>query len=297
MDIQIQWFPGHMAKAKRQVQEALKLVDVAIELLDARIPISSGNPMIGKILGNKPRLIVLNKSDLADTTVTKQWQKHLQKSNVKAVSVDTLKGEGLKEIPKVAAELVAELMAKLAAKGRRPRAIRCMVLGIPNVGKSTFINRLVGRKATKTGDLPGVTKGQQWIKVGGGSLELLDTPGILWPKFEDPEVGYRLAITGAVKEQVFDIYEVSLKLLKWLVENNPEAVKNRYKLNSLDSEIPTMLTEIGAKRGMLVSGGVVDEFTVAQLILKEFREGTLGRYTLDLPREKSTKEELDSIKL
>ncbi|RYD02743.1 GTPase YlqF [Desulforamulus aquiferis] len=276
----------HMAKAKRQVQEALKLVDVAIELLDARIPISSGNPMIDKILGNKPRLIVLNKSDLADTTTTKLWQKQLNKSNVKAVAVDTLKGEGLKEIPKAAAELTAELMAKLAAKGRRPRAIRCMVLGIPNVGKSSFINRLVGRKATKTGDLPGVTKGQQWIKIGG-SLELLDTPGILWPKFEDPEVGFRLAVTGAIKEQVFDIYEVSSKLLKWLVENNPDIIKNRYKLDTIDFEIPLMIKEIGAKRGMLVSGGVVDELKVAHLILKEFREGTLGRYTLDLPKELS----------
>lgn len=282
MDIQIQWFPGHMAKARRQVEEALKLVDVAIELLDARIPASSGNPMIGKLLGKKPRLIILNKSDLADPNLTKQWQKHLEQANVRAVPVDTMKGEGLKEVPRAAAALVAEQMAKLAAKGRRPRAIRCMVLGIPNVGKSSFINRLVGRKATKTGDLPGVTKGQQWIKVEG-ELELLDTPGILWPKFEDPEVGYKLAITGAVKEQVFDIYEVSLRLLQWLVTNNPEIVKKRYKLDSLTTDMPTLLLEIGAKRGMLIGGGTVDHLKAAILILKEFREGTLGRYTLDLP--------------
>lgn len=282
MDINIQWFPGHMAKAKRQVQEALKLVDVAVELLDARIPVSSGNPMIGQILEGKPRLIILNKSDLADPGQTKQWQKQLERDNVKVIAVDTLKGEGLKEVPKAAAALVAGQMEKLAAKGRRPRAARCMVLGIPNVGKSSFINRLVGRRATKTGDLPGVTKGQQWIRIEG-SLELLDTPGILWPKFEDPEVGFKLAVTGAVKEQVFDSYEVSLKLLKWLVENNPEKIKERYKLTKIEPGITDLLKSIGCRRGMLVSGGVVDELKAAHLILKEFREGILGRYTLDLP--------------
>lgn len=282
MDINIQWFPGHMAKAKRQVQEALKLVDVAVELLDARIPVSSGNPMIGQILEGKPRLIILNKSDLADPGLTKQWQKQLERDDVKVIAVDTLKGEGLKEVPKAAAALVAGQMEKLVAKGRRPRAARCMVLGIPNVGKSSFINRLVGRRATKTGDLPGVTKGQQWIRIEG-SLELLDTPGILWPKFEDPEVGFKLAVTGAVKEQVFDTYEVSLKLLKWLVENNPEKIKERYKLTKIEPDITDLLNNIGCHRGMLVSGGVVDELKAAHLILKEFREGTLGRYTLDLP--------------
>lgn len=282
MNIQIQWFPGHMAKAKRQVQEALKLVDVAIELLDARIPVSSGNPMIDQILGKKPRLMILNKSDLADPALTKQWLKVLERPRVKAVAVDTLKGEGLKEVPKAATGLVTEQMAKLAAKGRRPRAIRCMVLGIPNVGKSSFINRLVGRKATKTGDLPGVTKGQQWIRTEG-SLELLDTPGILWPKFEDPEVGYKLAVTGAIKEQVFDVYEVALKLLRRLTETNPARVKERYKLPELSQDIPRLLSDIGARRGMLVSGGVVDELKAAHLILKEFREGSLGMYTLDLP--------------
>ncbi|SHF32061.1 ribosome biogenesis GTPase YlqF [Desulforamulus putei] len=282
MDIQIQWFPGHMAKARRQVQGVLKLVDVAIELLDARIPVSSGNPMINQILEKKPRLVILNKSDLADPALTKQWLKVLERPWVKAVAVDTIKGEGLKEVPRAAAALAAEQMAKLAARGRRPRAIRCMVLGIPNVGKSSFINRLVGRKAAKTGDLPGVTKGQQWIRTEG-SLELLDTPGILWPKFEDPEVGYKLAVTGAIKEQVFDVYEVALKLLRWLAEHNPDKVKERYKLPELSQDIPKLLSDIGARRGMLVSGGVVDEQKAAQLILKEFREGTLGRYTLDVP--------------
>lgn len=282
MDIQIQWFPGHMAKARRQVQDALKLVDVAFELLDARIPVSSGNPMIGEILGNKPRLIILNKSDLADPTLTKKWIKKLERPGIKAIAMDTIKGEGLKEVPKAAAALASEQMAKLAAKGRRPRAIRCMVLGIPNVGKSSFINRLVGRKATKTGDLPGVTKGQQWIRTAG-SLDLLDTPGILWPKFEDPEVGFKLAITGAIKEQVFDIYDVSIKLLQWLVENNPEKLKERYKLTDLAPELPTLLKDIGARRGMLIAGGEVDTFKAAHLVLKEFRDGILGRYTLDLP--------------
>lgn len=286
MDIQIQWFPGHMAKARRQVQEALKLVDVAFELLDARIPISSANPMIDDILGSKPRLIILNKSDLADPNQTKQWLKALEQPHIKAVAVDTIKGEGLKEVPKAAASLVAEQMEKLAAKGRRPRAIRCMVLGIPNVGKSSFINRLVGRKATKTGDLPGVTKGQQWIRTQG-SLDLLDTPGILWPKFDDLEVGFKLAVTGAIKEQVFDYYEVALKLLRWLANKNPEKIKERYKITELSEDMAKLLNNIGTRRGMLVSGGVVDELKAAQLILKEFREGTLGRYTLDGPSTKS----------
>ncbi|MEG6521615.1 ribosome biogenesis GTPase YlqF [Desulfotomaculum sp. 1211_IL3151] len=282
MENQIQWFPGHMAKAKRQVQEALKLVDVAFELLDARVPVSSSNPMIDQILDQKPRLVILNKSDLADPNLTKLWLRALEKPHIKAVALDTLKGEGLKEVPRAAAALVAEQMAKLAAKGRRPRAIRCMVLGIPNVGKSTFINRIVGRRVTKTGDLPGVTKGQQWIRTEG-SLELLDTPGILWPKFEDPQVGFKLAVTGAIKEQVIDIYEVALKLLQWLLEHDPNKLKERYKLTELSPETSVLLTAIGAKRGMLVSGGVVDELKAAQLVLKEFREGLLGRHTLDLP--------------
>lgn len=282
MDIQIQWFPGHMAKARRQVQEALKLVDVSIELLDARIPISSANPMIDDILGNKPRLRILNKSDLADPNQTKQWLKALERPHIKAIAVDTIKGEGLKEVPKAAASLVFEQMEKLAAKGRRPRAIRCMVLGIPNVGKSSFINRLVGRRVTKTGDLPGVTKGQQWIRTQG-SLDLLDTPGILWPKFDDLEVGFKLAVTGAIKEQVFDYYEVALKLLQWLSNKNPEKIKERYKILELSEDMPKLLNDIGARRGMLLSGGIVDELKAAQLILKEFREGILGRYTLDEP--------------
>ncbi|CCO08473.1 ribosome biogenesis GTPase YlqF [Desulforamulus hydrothermalis] len=282
MSSQIQWFPGHMARARRQVQEALKLVDVAIELLDARIPVSSGNPLINQILGQKPRLVVLNKSDLADPALTKLWLKALERPGVKVIALDTLKGEGLKEVPRAAAALVAEQMAKLAARGRRPRAIRCLVLGIPNVGKSSFINRLVGRKAAKTGDLPGVTKGQQWIRVQG-SLELLDTPGILWPKFEDPQVGYKLAITGAIKEQVFDIYEVAVRLLGWLASHYPDRLKERYRLSELPQNIPDLLAAIGARRGLLVAGGTVDVHKAAQLLLKEFREGLLGRYTLDMP--------------
>ncbi|GAB6157667.1 ribosome biogenesis GTPase YlqF [Desulfotomaculum varum] len=282
MSTQIQWFPGHMARARRQVQDALKLVDVAIELLDARIPVSSGNPMINQILGQKPRLVVLNKSDLADPALTKLWLKVLERPGVKVVALDTLQGEGLKEVPRAAAALVAEQMAKLAARGRRPRAIRCLVLGIPNVGKSSFINRLVGRKAAKTGDLPGVTKGQQWIRIQG-SLELLDTPGILWPKFEDPEVGYKLAVTGAIKEQVFDIYEVAVQLLGWLASHYPDRLKERYKLSELDQNIPDLLAAIGARRGLLVAGGAVDVHKASQLLLKEFREGLLGKYTLDLP--------------
>ncbi|MTI79872.1 MAG: ribosome biogenesis GTPase YlqF [Firmicutes bacterium] len=280
----IQWFPGHMAKARRLVQENLKLVDVVIELLDARIPVSSRNPMIDSIVGEKPRLVVFNKADLADPEVTKQWEKRLQSDNISTVAVDSVKGKGISEIPKAAKDVVAEKMAKIAATGRRARPVRCMVLGIPNVGKSSFINRLSRRKSTKTGDTPGVTKGKQMIKINK-DLELLDTPGILWPKFEDPEVGFKLATTGAIKEQVINVEEVAIFLLNLLVEIVPDGLATRYKLDQLQQDKFELLQQIGAKRGMLQSGGVVDTQKASVLLLKEFREGKLGRITLEGPRE------------
>ncbi|MEG6615317.1 ribosome biogenesis GTPase YlqF [Peptococcaceae bacterium 1198_IL3148] len=278
----IQWFPGHMAKARRLVQENLKLVDVVIELLDARIPLSSRNPMIDEILGKKPRLVVLNKSDLADPTITKRWLEYFKTPISQSVTVDSVTGKGFSEVPAKAQLLVADMMAKLAAAGRRPRAVRCMVVGIPNVGKSSFINRLSRRKSTQTGDRPGVTKGKQIIKINN-DFELLDTPGILWPKFEDVEVGFKLAATGAIKEQVINVEEVAIYLLGLLKELKPEGIATRYKLTELAEDPIQLLEQIGVKRGLLIGGGQVDYLKSSVLVLKEFREGKLGKISLEKP--------------
>lgn len=281
----IQWFPGHMAKARRLVQENLKLVDVVIELLDARIPYSSRNPMIDDILGSKPRLIVLNKADLADPEATKQWVDSFKSPHSTAIGLDSAQGKGFAEVPKLLKMLAAEKMAKLAASGRRPRAVRCMVVGIPNVGKSSFINRLSRRKSTQTGNKPGVTKGKQMIRINN-ELELLDTPGVLWPKFEDPKVGYKLAATGAIKDTVFIIEEAAVFLLKLLLKlNYGDNIAARYKIDCLADDPFQILEQIGAKRGMLQSGGVVDTDKAAMLLLKEFKAGLIGRISLEKPTD------------
>ena len=280
----IQWYPGHMAKARRQLKENLKLVDVIIELLDARIPSSSRNPDINDLAGVRPRLVVLNKSDLADPGLTERWRKYFTATGAPALAVDSMHGRGIREVPAMVQQLAAPKIASLVAAGRRPRAARCMVLGIPNVGKSFFINRLVGQRAAKTGDKPGVTRGQQWIRLAG-NLDLMDTPGILWHKFHDPEVGFRLAVTGAIKDEVYDTYAVSAKLAAWLAENHPDRLRERYRLDELPAEEEALLEGIGAKRGYIVSAGAVDRLKAASIVLKEFREGLLGRYTLDLPPE------------
>jgi len=278
----IHWYPGHMAKAKRLVKENLKLVDVVIEVLDARIPSSSRNPDINGIAGQKPRLVVLNKSDLADPDLTRRWKDVFFGEGYSVVAVDSVNGRGVREVPGLVQQLAAPKIALLVSSGRRPRAARCMVLGIPNVGKSFFINKLVGQKVTKTGDKPGVTRGQQWIRVAG-NLDLMDTPGILWPKLEDREAAFRLAVTGAIKEEVYNLNAVAGKLIQWLAENYPEAVRERYKLADLAGEPEELLEAIGAKRGFFISGGAVDTLKSAQNVLKEFREGKLGRITLDAP--------------
>lgn len=278
----IHWYPGHMAKARRLLKENLKLVDVVIELLDARIPSSSRNPDINEITGDRPRITILNKSDLADPGMTERWRKFFLASGIPAVAVDSIHGRGVKEVPSLVQQLASPKMAALTAAGRRPRAARCMVLGIPNVGKSFFINRLVGQRAAKTGDKPGVTRGRQWIRLAG-NLELMDTPGILWPKLEDSEAAYRLAVTGAIKDEVYDTYAVAAKLLTWLAANYPDRLKERYRLAILPAGGEELLEAVGAKRGCFVAGGAVDRLKSASIILKEFREGTLGRYTLDIP--------------
>jgi len=278
----IQWYPGHMAKAKRLVMENLRLVDVMIEVLDARIPAASRNPDLDGLAAGKPRLVVLNKSDLADPVLTRLWRSYFAGTGCPAVAVDSVSGKGIREIPSLVQRLAAPKMASLVAAGRRPRAARCMVLGIPNVGKSFFINRLVGRRVTRTEDRPGVTKGQQWIRVAG-NLDLMDNPGILWSKLDDPEVSFRLAVTGAIKEEVLDLEAIAGRLLTWLRENHLLVIRERYRLTDLPKEPERLLEAIGAKRGFVLPGGTVDTLKAAQNVLKEFREGKLGRFTFDEP--------------
>ncbi|WP_373232067.1 ribosome biogenesis GTPase YlqF [Cohnella sp.] len=284
----IQWFPGHMTRAKRQIEEKLKLIDVVFELLDARIPQSSRNPMIDEITGTKPRLILLNKADLADVEMTAEWSRHFREQGHSTHAIDANAGTGVKELAGKAKELLQEKIQRQINKGMKPRPVRALIVGIPNVGKSTLINRLAGRNIALTGDRPGVTKGQQWIRFGG-ELELLDTPGILWPRFDDPVAGFRLAATGAIKEQVIDIAEVACFVLRILVERYGSVLKDRYGIEELPSELPDMqaaidvLEDIGRRRGCLVSGGNVDYEKAAGILLRDLRSGKLGRMTLEEP--------------
>jgi len=277
----IQWYPGHMAKARRLVEQNLKLVDVVIELLDARVPRSSRNPVINKIIGDKPRLSVLNKADLADKNLTQIWARLLGTNGLCPV-VNSRTGQGLNKVPDAVVNL-ARPKIKVTPSGRM-RPVRCMIVGIPNVGKSLFINSLVRRKVTRTGNKPGVTKGQQWIRVNK-RVELLDTPGILWPKFEDPEVGFRLAAIGAIKEEVYSIENVAVRLIEWLETNYSGVLKEHYDLPGYEG-INDMLEQLAHKRGFIISGGRVDIYKASVHILKEFREGKLGCFTLDLPPER-----------
>lgn len=280
----IQWFPGHMAKAKREAKEKIKLIDVVMELVDARIPLSSRNPVIDEIAKGKPRLVLLNKSDLADPAVTEQWMNYFKKKNFAVLQIDAQKGTGVQKVPQVVTELAQPLITKWKSKGMNPRAIRALILGIPNVGKSTIINRLANKRIAKIGDKPGVTKSQQWIKVGK-EMELLDTPGILWPKFEDEAVGYRLALTGAIKETIFDFQETTVFLLKFLAKAYPEKLKERYQLDEIPEDIVELFDVIGRKRGCLMGGGQIDYDRVAELLFREFRSGTLGKISLEIPQK------------
>lgn len=283
----IQWFPGHMTKARRQIQEKLKLIDLVIELIDARLPLSSRNPMIDEILQGKPRMIVMNKADLADPAVSQEWIAYFKEQGHTALQVDAQTGTGIKDIPVQAKILLKEKIDRQLAKGINPRAIRALIVGIPNVGKSTLINRMAGRSIAATGDRPGVTKAQQWIKIG--EIELLDTPGILWPKFEDQNVGYRLAVTGAIKEEILNVEEVAFFGVKYLVQYYWDTMAERYGLTEKpqDIENPNEIVEVmeavGRKRGCIVSGGQVDLEKASLVILRDLRAGKLGRLTLEAP--------------
>jgi len=278
----IQWYPGHMAKAKRLIQANLPAVDMVVEILDARLPLSSRNPDLAQIIEKKTRVLALNKNDLADPILVEKWVKHFQKEGLTAVPIDALNGQGLNKLANAIRASVAEKMAKIKEKRGKARPIRLMVLGIPNVGKSSLINKLAKQTSAKVGNKPGVTKGKQWIKIAH-DMELLDTPGVLWPKFEDQEVGKKLAATGAINDDVFPVEEVIYWLVAYLRQEKPDLLKARYKLDSLPETIEEILEAIGRKRGCLAAGGVLNVTKVYALLLQEFRKGLLGKVTLDKP--------------
>lgn len=279
----IQWFPGHMTRARRMIEEELRLIDVVVELVDARIPESSRNPLLQDIIGKRrPKLLVLNKEDLADPGRTKYWLDKYAQTGQKAIAVNarwsTKKMQSV--LNEAIVELGAEKREKYLKKGARKADIRAIIVGVPNVGKSTVINRLVGRASTTTGNKPGVTKGKQWIRLSQ-DVELLDTPGMLWPKIEEEDVGYRLALTGAVSDDVFSAEEAAYRLIKFLIKFYPELLIERYQLAELDDDAYEVLQDIGRKRGALLRGGKIDILKTSQLIIKDFRSGKIGRITLE----------------
>ncbi|WP_203332614.1 ribosome biogenesis GTPase YlqF [Planococcus beigongshangi] len=286
----IQWFPGHMAKARREVTEKLKLVDIIFELVDARLPLSSRNPMIDQVIQQKPRLIILNKMDMADDVETKKWIRYFEEQGTRAVAINSLEGRGLQLVTKASKEILAEKWDRMISKGIKPRAIRAMIVGIPNVGKSTLINRLSKKSLAKTGNMPGVTKAQQWIKVGK-EIELLDTPGILWPKFEDPETGFKLAVTGAIKDSVIQMQELAIYALKFLQERYPERLQERYGIDQVDEEIVNTFNHIAKKRYFIAADGEVDYEMTAEAIVRDIRNQYLGKVTFDYKDEMIVDEE------
>lgn len=281
----IQWYPGHMTKTRRMMEEDLKLVDAVCEILDARIPISSRNPDVDAICGAKPRMIILNRIDMADPGMVKRWTEYFKHKGWAVIQTDCKSRKGINTFVPAVRSLLSEKLERYAAKGQTGRPLKLMVVGIPNVGKSTFINQIAGRKGAKAENRPGVTRGKQWVNVDQGLL-LLDTPGILWPKFEDPEVGMRLAYTGAVKDDVIDTETLACHLMEMLAKRYPEAVRERYRIE-IPEEIDSyeLLTEAGRKRGYLVSGGEVDTERMAKVLLEEYRSCKLGRFTLESPEE------------
>jgi len=282
----IQWYPGHMAKAKRKIQENLKLVDVVIELLDARVPLSSRNPEIDNLAAGKIRIIVLNKFDLSNPHVNNLWQEYFENMGAKVIMANSINGSGLNSIYPAAAALMSEKIARQKARGRLMVPVRAVVVGIPNVGKSTFINKLYGKGIAKTGDRPGVTKANQWIKVKP-DFELLDTPGILWPKFEDATVGRNLAFTGAIKDEIMDIEALSRDFVGFMRVNYPGLLKDRYNIEyAPDAANHEILELICKNRGFILKGQEADYKRVAVILLDEFRGGILGKISLESPGEK-----------
>lgn len=281
----IQWYPGHMTKTRRMMEEHLKLVDAVCEILDARIPISSRNPDIDALCGSKPRMVILNRIDMADPAMVKRWTEYFRGKGMAVLQTDCKSRKGISGFVPAVRQLLSEKLQRYAEKGQVGRPLKIMVVGIPNVGKSTFINQIAGRKGAKAENRPGVTRGKQWVTVDAGLL-LLDTPGILWPKFEDPQVGIRLAYTGAVKDDVLDVEGLAFHLMQMLAERYPDALRERYKIeipNEIDGY--ELLQAAGRKRGFLISGGEIDTERMAKVLLEEYRSCKLGRFTLESPEQ------------
>jgi len=280
----INWFPGHMKKTQREIKENLKLVDAIIEIRDARIPRSSANPDIDKLCEGKPRVILLNKSDLSEAKVTKMWMNYLSSENVKVIEVNCLNGKGLNQIKPTLDLLLKEKHDRLKSKGLVKIQMRVMVVGIPNVGKSTFINKMAKNNIAKTGDRPGVTKSKQWIKTKM-DIEMLDTPGVLWPKFEDEKTALNLAFTGAIKDEIMDVEELAYNLVKRLQVFYGNKLKDRYKIDEINENPRETLNSIARRRGCLIKGGEIDYNRIAVILLDEFRGGKIGNISLELPNE------------
>jgi len=287
----IQWFPGHMTKTKRLIEADLKMVDAVVEITDARIPESSRNPILDDLVKDKPRIILMNKCDYADDNATRLWKQYYEKRGIRVLTCDCRSGKGLNRFLPEVKTLLADLIERRKKRGMIGKALRLMVVGIPNVGKSSFINRMAKTKKTKVGDKPGVTRGKQWVSIDK-DVELLDMPGILWPKFDDQSVGMNLAYTGAVKDDILDVETLGCHLMAYLGEHYPDALKAAYKLSALpereaeENDIAygyRLLEAAGKKRGFLISGGEVDTERMAKILLDEFRSGKLGRFTLELP--------------
>ncbi|QUR93636.1 ribosome biogenesis GTPase YlqF [Macrococcoides canis] len=277
----IQWFPGHMAKARREVSEQLKLVDVVFELVDARIPYSSRNPMIDEVIKDKPRVVLLNKMDMANLNETKKWMQFFEDKGFYPVLIDSKNGKNLSQVTKAAEIVTQEKFDRMRQKGLRPRAIRAMIVGIPNVGKSTLINRLAKKSIAKTGNMPGVTKKQQWIKVGK-TLELLDTPGILWPKFEDQTVGKKLSLTGAIKDSIVHLDEVAIYGISFLQKRDLATFNKHYNIDvTADTPYLEVFDAIGRSRGLKLKGNEIDYESVVELIIRDIRNEKIGKYTFD----------------
>ncbi len=279
----IQWFPGHMTKTKRKIQASLKLVDIVAEIIDARIPVSSHNPDLDKLIQGKPRIVLMNKCDMADRAQTDRWVEYYRKKNIVAIPVDCKTGKGLNRFIPTVRDVLSDKIEKWEAKGMRNRSIHIMVVGIPNVGKSSFINKMAKKDSARVEDRPGVTRGNQWFSIGQG-MELLDTPGVLWPKFDDPEVGEKLAFTGAVKDQVMDTELLAFRFLEVMCRFPTQQFIERFKLQNVDLESVEaydLLELIARKRGMLMSGGRVDTERASVMILDEYRSAKLGKITLE----------------
>ena len=285
----IQWYPGHMTKTRRMMEENLKLVDAVCELLDARIPISSRNPDIAALCGSKPRMVILNRADLADPNMTARWITYFRQQDLSVIQTDCKSRKGVSSFVPAVRALLADKLQRYAEKGQSGRPLKLMIVGIPNVGKSTFINQISGRKGAKAENRPGVTRGKQWVTVDQGLL-LLDTPGILWPKFEDPEVGIKLAYTGAVKDDVLDVEALGCHLMQRLFERYHDTVTARYRLEDVPDGTPgyELLEAAGRKRGFLLRGGEIDTERMARVVLDEYRGGKLGRLTFEGPEELAT---------